>query len=227
MNRGTTKGEAMASGLIVHFHGGGFLAQSSQSHEVYVDDNRWREPKVETEQDKFFFCTRPSSHCSSVGFLLHTRFQSHIAGLPEALDKGASHSNPFSRLLLVPRGSLSPVSKRKTKLDPNCCLLLIVFLVLPPPLYFTFLFLARALLECFYAYRWALANADKLGSFAERVVVTGDSAGGNLCVAVSLLCAAHGIRPPDATLAALVNKQNSIHHQMSSSSLLTTIFSHP
>lgn len=57
-------------------------------------------------------------------------------------------------------------------------------------------------MECFYAYRWALAHCDKLGSYAERVVVTGDSAGGNLAMAVSLLCVAHGVRVPDATLAA-------------------------
>lgn len=46
----------------------------------------------------------------------------------------------------------------------------------------------RAVEECFYAYRWALSNADKLGSTAARVVVVGDSAGGNLTLAVTLKC---------------------------------------
>ena len=60
----------------------------------------------------------------------------------------------------------------------------------------------RAVQECFYVYCWALANASHLGSTAERVVVTGDSAGGNLCFAVSLMAAQYNVRRPDAILAS-------------------------
>ena len=47
----------------------------------------------------------------------------------------------------------------------------------------------RALLECFYVYVWALSHIARLGWTGERVVLTGDSAGGNLTVAVALKCA--------------------------------------
>jgi hypothetical protein len=39
--------------------------------------------------------------------------------------------------------------------------------------------------RCFYAYCWALAHARMLGTTAERVVVCGDSAGGNLSTGMS------------------------------------------
>ena len=45
-----------------------------------------------------------------------------------------------------------------------------------------------ALNECVYAYAWALANADKLGTTAEHVYFIGDSAGGNLIIAMTLRC---------------------------------------
>ncbi len=34
--KGAKKGHAPARGLLVHFHGGGFVANSSQSHESYL-----------------------------------------------------------------------------------------------------------------------------------------------------------------------------------------------
>jgi acetyl esterase/lipase len=34
LDRGATSGRPMAPGLIIHFHGGGFVAQSPESHEV-------------------------------------------------------------------------------------------------------------------------------------------------------------------------------------------------
>lgn len=55
----------------------------------------------------------------------------------------------------------------------------------------------HALNECFYVYAWALANADKLGWTGERICVTGDSAGGNLAVAVALKCIQESLRRPD------------------------------
>ncbi|KAL8219706.1 UNVERIFIED_CONTAM: hypothetical protein K2H54_031540 [Gekko kuhli] len=60
----------------------------------------------------------------------------------------------------------------------------------------------RALEECFYAYCWALKNCHLLGSTAERVCLAGDSAGGNLCITVSMRAAAFGIKMPDGIMAA-------------------------
>ncbi|RXN05432.1 hormone-sensitive lipase-like protein [Labeo rohita] len=60
----------------------------------------------------------------------------------------------------------------------------------------------RALEECFYAYCWALKNCHLLGSTAERVCLVGDSAGGNLCITVSMRAMSHGVRVPDGIVAA-------------------------
>jgi hormone-sensitive lipase len=43
-----------------------------------------------------------------------------------------------------------------------------------------------ALHECYYAYAWALANAPALCTSGDIVSVSGDSAGGNLCMAATL-----------------------------------------
>uniref|UniRef100_A0A3Q2PKV8 Lipase, hormone-sensitive a n=1 Tax=Fundulus heteroclitus TaxID=8078 RepID=A0A3Q2PKV8_FUNHE len=60
----------------------------------------------------------------------------------------------------------------------------------------------RALEECFYAYCWALNHCHLLGSTAERVCLAGDSAGGNLCITVSMRALTAGIRVPDGIMAA-------------------------
>eukprot|EP00127_Corallochytrium_limacisporum_P007371 Clim_evm8s249 gene=Clim_evmTU8s249 len=60
----------------------------------------------------------------------------------------------------------------------------------------------QGLYECFYAYCWALDNAEALGSTAERVIITGDSAGGNFCFGLVQLCKRHGVRAPDSLVAA-------------------------
>ena len=44
----------------------------------------------------------------------------------------------------------------------------------------------RAFDECTYVYAWALQNVEQLGSTGERIVLLGDSAGGNLVVSVAL-----------------------------------------
>ncbi|XP_077975941.1 hormone-sensitive lipase-like isoform X1 [Styela clava] len=54
--------------------------------------------------------------------------------------------------------------------------------------------------ECFYAYAWALKNAELLGTTAEKVIFAGDSAGGNLVLSVAMRAAAYGIKIPDAML---------------------------
>ncbi|XP_062291579.1 lipase, hormone-sensitive a [Scomber scombrus] len=107
--------------LLIHFHGGGFVAQTSKSHENYL------------------------------------RSWSKVMNVP----------------ILSVDYSLSPEA--------------------PFP---------RALEECFYAYCWALKNCHLLGSTAERVCLAGDSAGGNLCITVSMKAISCGIRVPDGIMAA-------------------------
>ncbi|KAJ8388842.1 hypothetical protein AAFF_G00125980 [Aldrovandia affinis] len=107
--------------LLVHFHGGGFVAQTSKSHEPYLKS--W----------------------------------SQDLGVP----------------ILSVDYSLAPEA--------------------PFP---------RALEECFYAYCWALKNCHLLGWTGERVCLGGDSAGGNLCLTVSMWAASQGVRMPDGIMAA-------------------------
>ncbi|CAL8292385.1 unnamed protein product [Merluccius merluccius] len=107
--------------LMIHFHGGGFVAQTSKSHEYYL--------------------------------------------------------RSWSKELKVPILSVD------YSLSPEA----------PFP---------RALEECFYAYCWALKHAHLLGSTAERVCLAGDSAGGNLCITVSMKAVSMGIRVPDGIMAA-------------------------
>ncbi|XP_008284011.1 lipase, hormone-sensitive a [Stegastes partitus] len=107
--------------LLIHFHGGGFVAQTSRSHENYL----------------------------------------------------RSWSKELNVPILSVDYSLSPEA--------------------PFP---------RALEECFYAYCWALNNCHLLGSTAERVCLAGDSAGGNLCITVSMKAVSAGIRVPDGIMAA-------------------------
>lgn len=54
-----------------------------------------------------------------------------------------------------------------------------------------------ALDDCLYAYCWALENTSRLGTTAKRILLCGDSAGGNLAVAVALKARTHGVRPAD------------------------------
>ncbi|XP_026083084.1 hormone-sensitive lipase-like isoform X1 [Carassius auratus] len=107
--------------LVLHFHGGGFVAQTSKSHEPYL----------------------------------------------------RSWSQDLNAPVLSVDYSLAPEA--------------------PFP---------RALEECFYAYCWAIKNHNLLGWTGERVCLAGDSAGGNLCVTVSMRAAAHGVRMPDGIVAA-------------------------
>ncbi|XP_028598089.2 hormone-sensitive lipase isoform X1 [Podarcis muralis] len=107
--------------LVVHFHGGGFVAQTSKSHEPYLKS--W------------------------------------------AQELGA------------------PILSIDYSLAPEA----------PFP---------RALEECFYAYCWAIKNCHLLGSTAQTVCLAGDSAGGNLCITVSMRAAAFGIKMPDGIMAA-------------------------
>ncbi|TNN38849.1 Hormone-sensitive lipase [Liparis tanakae] len=107
--------------LLIHFHGGGFVAQTSRSHENYL----------------------------------------------------RSWSKELSVPILSVDYSLSPEA--------------------PFP---------RALEECYYAYCWALSNCHLLGSTAEVVCLAGDSAGGNLCITVSMKAICSGVRVPDGMMVA-------------------------
>ena len=48
---------------------------------------------------------------------------------------------------------------------------------------------------------WALENSLALGWSGKRIVVVGDSAGGNLCLSLTLRCVLEGVRTPDAVMA--------------------------
>lgn len=112
---------ARSRALVVHIHGGGFVAQTSKSHEPYLKS--W------------------------------------------AQELGA------------------PIVSIDYSLAPEA----------PFP---------RALEECFYAYCWAVQHCALLGSTGERICLAGDSAGGNLCLTMSLRAAAYGVRVPDGIMAA-------------------------
>ncbi|KAB5517892.1 hypothetical protein PHYPO_G00172670 [Pangasianodon hypophthalmus] len=116
-----TQSGPLSPWLLIHFHGGGFVAQTSKSHESYLK----------------------------------------------------SWSKDLNVPILSVDYSLAPEA--------------------PFP---------RALEECFYAYCWALKNCRLLGSTAERVCLAGDSAGGNLCITVSMKAMSHGVRTPDGIMAA-------------------------
>ncbi|XP_055328702.1 hormone-sensitive lipase-like [Paramacrobiotus metropolitanus] len=60
----------------------------------------------------------------------------------------------------------------------------------------------RAIEECFFAYCWALKYPHKLGWTGQRIVLIGDSAGGNLIFGVAFKCFMEGIRMPSGILAA-------------------------
>ncbi|XP_062255900.1 hormone-sensitive lipase isoform X1 [Platichthys flesus] len=107
--------------LLIHFHGGGFVAQTSKSHEPYLKS--W----------------------------------SQDLGVPIlSIDYSLAPEAPFP----------------------------------------------RALEECFYSYCWALKNHHLLGWTGEKVCLAGDSAGGNLCLTMSMRAAAFGVRMPDGIMAA-------------------------
>lgn len=59
----------------------------------------------------------------------------------------------------------------------------------------------RAAQECFYAYVWCIEHARVLGTHAKRVILAGDSAGGNLVTSVTLRALMEGTRLPDAVFA--------------------------
>lgn len=117
--RTSSKSKPPSRNLLFHIHGGGFVAQSSKSHEVYL--RQWaRDLKVPII----------------------------------SIDYSLAPENPFP----------------------------------------------RAIEECFYMYAWALKNSEQLGWTGERICFAGDSAGGNLTLAVTIHAIRCNIRVPDGIL---------------------------
>lgn len=56
--------------------------------------------------------------------------------------------------------------------------------------------------ECFFFYEWITSPNNALGLRPRKIILTGDSAGGNLAVAVALKAAEVGIRKPDGLVVA-------------------------
>lgn len=54
--------------------------------------------------------------------------------------------------------------------------------------------------DCFETYRWVLDNTAVLNIDPDKIIIAGDSAGGNLALAVTLMARDRGLRVPDAAL---------------------------
>lgn len=54
--------------------------------------------------------------------------------------------------------------------------------------------------DCFSTYKWVLENAKQLGINADKIMLGGDSAGGNLATAVTLMARDRGLQMPSALL---------------------------
>lgn len=54
--------------------------------------------------------------------------------------------------------------------------------------------------DCYQTYRWVLDNTAMLDVNPDKIVVAGDSAGGNLALAVTLMARDRGVRVPNAEL---------------------------
>lgn len=59
----------------------------------------------------------------------------------------------------------------------------------------------RACEEVLYAYCWMRNNFKRLGTTGRKVIVVGDSAGGNLCAGLALQCIQLSLPKPDHVLA--------------------------
>lgn len=127
MNRGNSVGQPMAPGLIIHFHGGGFVAQSSQSHEVRPffcccfwglerggsDGGKEGAGKKQREEKKKGWSAKEDRLSTFIGLdlsniltdtfthalLSAVYFFSHrLSGVPAAMGQDAQHAHSFSGL---------------------------------------------------------------------------------------------------------------------------------
>lgn len=54
--------------------------------------------------------------------------------------------------------------------------------------------------DCFSTYRWAIEHSDMLGIIPEKIVICGDSAGGNLAAAVTFMARDRGLQMPKGAM---------------------------
>eukprot|EP00029_Vermamoeba_vermiformis_P011826 TRINITY_DN662_c0_g1_i1.p1 TRINITY_DN662_c0_g1~~TRINITY_DN662_c0_g1_i1.p1 ORF type:complete len:949 (-),score=206.38 TRINITY_DN662_c0_g1_i1:146-2992(-) len=59
-----------------------------------------------------------------------------------------------------------------------------------------------ALDECYYVYEWLVSGKNQLGIHPSKIILAGDSAGGNFVLGVTFKAIANGIRVPDALLCS-------------------------
>jgi hypothetical protein len=206
----------LAKGLVLHFHGGGFVSSTSRTHEIYL--KQWAHeldcPIVSVDYslapqhpcvrlDPSVVCGRvlricPSSNsfgqfnmlcplhacsrvlwwegsrvgckgcCCCCGRLMPTRYDATQPRL----------CPPYLHPPLLEGLQCSGVEMHDT-IRRRCPMLRCRY--------------PRALNECFFVYTWALANAERFGWSGQRICFTGDSAGGNLAVAVALRCLQEGV----------------------------------
>ncbi|KNC76801.1 hypothetical protein SARC_10718 [Sphaeroforma arctica JP610] len=107
-------------GILFHIHGGGFVAQTSRSHQAYL--KKW--------------------------------------------------AQQLNVMVVSIDYSLAPEAKFPVALD-----------------------------ECFYMYAWVLQHAHQMGHDPNNICISGDSAGGNLTLALGLKIAQEGLPPPKALQA--------------------------
>ena len=77
------------------------------------------------------------------------------------------------------------------------------------------------LVECIVAYKWALTNMALLGSTGEKIVIVGDSSGGNLVIGLITKAITEGFRIPDA--AILIYPATYMHSEISCARLISLI----
>eukprot|EP01119_Soliformovum_irregulare_P011783 TRINITY_DN2985_c1_g2_i3.p1 TRINITY_DN2985_c1_g2~~TRINITY_DN2985_c1_g2_i3.p1 ORF type:complete len:599 (+),score=134.14 TRINITY_DN2985_c1_g2_i3:190-1986(+) len=75
--------------------------------------------------------------------------------------------------------------------------------------------------ECYFAYMWIINNCHRFGTTGRNVVVIGDSAGGNLVAAVTLMAISQQTRVPDGMI--LVYPATHMHFVPSPSRILSAI----
>ncbi|MCV6615040.1 MAG: alpha/beta hydrolase [Cellvibrionaceae bacterium] len=114
----------------------------------------------------------------------------------------APNSSPAKRLLYIHGGSWmagSPASHRSATsrlAELTGCQVLAIAYRLAPEFPFP-----NGLNDCIASFKWLLQNSHDGAGKAEKIYVSGDSAGGNLSLSLVLALQQQGLRLPDATAA--------------------------
>ncbi|KAG7276214.1 hypothetical protein CRUP_004805 [Coryphaenoides rupestris] len=208
LREGQAKRHPPSTCLLIHFHGGGFVAQTSKSHELKTSYFKPHRLTVGggiggggfrggagglaiahklCEVGAAWCCSRLTGFCETRG---NDEVTHQVTYEPISLEGGGQR----------PRGVLGvEVSRPYLKSwsqDLGVPILSVDYSLAPEAPF------PRALEECFYAYCWAIKNHHLLGWTGESVCLAGDSAGGNLSVTTSMRAAAHGVRMPNGIVAA-------------------------